>query len=624
MNLKRLQELAHRGPAWAPIAPLAVFALVVVAVAAAMLVGSRESGDGADEPVVEFVTSEVDRGAETTGGTLVVAVPGAPATLNLATRAGNSRLVRQLMMPVTGENLLSLSPDFTYLPQLAESVPNAADGTLTTNPLTVRFTLREGVSWSDGAPLTGEDVRFTWQTMSNPQNRAAGQAGWMAIADVRTPSAREVEIEFARPYPEWRSLFSASGDGGVLLPKHLLDGIPFDRHWADRPPVGTGPFAVGEHRPGVGLVLIRNVNYWDKQADGPHLDRIVHSFMVDGDAAEQQFAAGNADIVELRDFSRFDALAATPGSTVLTGPSATIEMLTFNTADPVLRDLRVRQALIQAVSRTSLTENLPAAPAVAQSVVPAQLGAAYLPAFEDLGVDLDATERLLGEAGYSRAESTYYRDANGEDLQLEILAHEANPARRAYLDELARQLDEIGVAITLRLVKDVRTPLARGRFQIAATAVEIDPEPQIIGMFASRFIPRRDNEFSGLNYSRVSDRRFDRLRAKLATETNQSVRTELLRDVQRTAAEVVAVLPLFQWPTVLAVGPTASGVALNPSAATSFSATAGWYSLTPDADPQPTTTSSTQTELPVPDEPDTGGSTESPPADTTPELGTVG
>jgi peptide/nickel transport system substrate-binding protein len=574
-------------PLWAPLAPLlafAVIAVVMLVVALTLLGRDDDAPDGSDE--IAFSTSAAPEGERRTGGTISVSHPAAPRTLNRASRAGNTRVVRQVMAPVTGENLLTMTADYAYVPQLAEEVPSASRGTLEEDPLTVRFTIREDAAWSDGVPVTGEDVRFTWQAMIDPENTVAGSAGWQAIERIDVEPERTVTVVFRRPYPEWRSLFSSSGKGGVLLPAHALEGRDLDTAWRQAPPLGTGPYVVDTYRPGTAVLLRRNPNYWNDEADGPFVDAIIHRFGADGDAAERDFVAGRADLVSLRDFSRYGALSGVEGATVLTGPSATVEHLHFNTTAPLVSDPRIRRALALMIDRDALAASLSAAPRVAQSLLVPEQGDAYAPVFDDLPPDLVEAERLLAAAGFRRRVSGEL-ERRGAQLTVEIVAAEDNPSRRTYLRDLAEQLDDLGIRVRVRYPADLAGTLSRGRFQIAALAYENAPEPQIADVFATRAIPTAANGFTGRNISRVSDARLDRLRRELATELRHAERVSLLQEVQQLVAELTLVVPLYQWPNVVGVGPRLGGVALNPTPVTSFADAASWYVVEPEGGGEP-------------------------------------
>ncbi len=561
-------------PLWAPLAPFLIFAVVAIVVVATAIAVTRDS-DSPEAPASLDAAEEPDAEA-LPGGTVSVSHAGSPASLNRAVAIGDTRLVRRLMAPVTGENLLSMRPDYTYAPQLAEAVPSESGGGVTRDPFTVRFTIRENAAWSDGTPVSGDDVRFTWQAMINRENRVASRVGWSAVADVRTPSARQAEIEFRQPYAAWRELFSSSGEGrGVLLPAHALEDKNLNAVWNEDPPLGTGPYIVETYKPGTSLVLSRNPNYWNTDDPGPYVRRIVHRFRPDGDAVTRDFLSQRASLVNLRDFSRADALAAGRNSTVVSTPGTTLEHLHFNTQDSVMGDGNVRRALALAIDRDALLQEVPGTPASLQSFVPRQQTEFFVPAWDGYDPDPSRVEELMTASRYTKNAAGFYEDAD-EELVIQIVAAPGNPAREIYLEMIEEQLTTAGIRVEIRFVERLRRELLRGNFQVAALAYEAAPEPKLEAQFGSRSIPLDADGFRGANISRFSDPELDALLDITAEELGEQERAAAVRSVQQMLADILVVLPLYQWPEVIGTRDTLNGVTVNPSPVTSFASAVRW------------------------------------------------
>ena len=167
------------------------------------------------------------------------------------------------MGPMVGEVLLAYNPETWRLdvPLLAESYPEISE-----DKLTYTFAMRDGIRWHDGEAFTAEDVLFSVKAMMNPHVDSADLRGYFAdVADVGV-EGRQVRFEMARPY--WMN-DSALGNTLYILPKHVYDpngaldaysytdivsdsarndetlrafGEQFNRHPANRQPIGTGPY----------------------------------------------------------------------------------------------------------------------------------------------------------------------------------------------------------------------------------------------------------------------------------------------------------------------------------------------------------------------------------------------
>ncbi len=118
---------------------------------------------------------------------------------------------------------MSFLPDATLVPRLVTEVPSHENGMLATDNTSVTYSLREGVTWSDGEPFTADDIRFTWEWITNPDNAATTFDLYKVIDDVEVVDDLTAKLVFAEPQPAWYVPFSGSWWGPVL-PKHVLEG----------------------------------------------------------------------------------------------------------------------------------------------------------------------------------------------------------------------------------------------------------------------------------------------------------------------------------------------------------------------------------------------------------------
>jgi peptide/nickel transport system substrate-binding protein len=199
-------------------------------------------------------------------------------------------------------------------PALAESWSIADD------KRRIVFTLREGLQWSDGAPLTADDVVFTYQdVVFNDKIPTATRDGFR-IGDRRSfPTVRKLDdrrIEFVLPEPFAPILRATSAlhTGVYILPRHILqksvetrdvNGNPlFISTWntGTNPNeiVTNGPYLVEQYRPGERIIFRRNPYFWKRDAQGqplPYIDRIVWQIMASTDAQLLRFRSGELDVM---------------------------------------------------------------------------------------------------------------------------------------------------------------------------------------------------------------------------------------------------------------------------------------------------------------------------------------
>lgn len=285
-----------------------------------------------------------------------------------------------------------------YEPLLAESWERI-------DPLTLRFKLRDDVTWHDGVPFSADDVVYTIGWLIDPETRHRQKGNWGWIAEVRKLDDLTVEIvaRSETPHDLMRLAY-----GTQILPAHargpLADKMDFRNNI-----VGTGMYRVVSLDSNAGIVLERNPDYTHGGAAKPpsNIGRVHVVAMPDAGARTAALLAGEIDLLRNAAFEEARALAADPRleMTVLQSISYTYVALNAreNTPNEALRDPRVRRAIMMAIDRDALQrartggEREPRSPKA--MCWDFQAGCAYsaeLPAY-----DPEAARALLAEAGYA-------------------------------------------------------------------------------------------------------------------------------------------------------------------------------------------------------------------------------
>lgn len=316
-------------------------------------------------------------GSPARGGSLTASIRSEPATFNRFAPNGNqaavdavTRLVHASLVRV---NRVTGEPE----PWLAERWTTSPDGR------TITLTLREGVTFSDGAPFTSADVVFTFQALYDPavgSSLASGVAVQRKPLQVSAPDPRTVVVTLPAPFAPGAALL----DNVPILPRHLLqpalDARTFGTAWGVATPpasmAGLGPFVIAEYVPGQRMTFARNPRYWRKDAAGttlPYLDRIVMEFLTGGQDAEMlRLQAGTVDVMTVADVRPEDISALRrlrdQGSVQLidVGVSVDPNVLWFNLtpgnaavkAKPYLQRAEFRQAISCAVDRNAIANTV--------------------------------------------------------------------------------------------------------------------------------------------------------------------------------------------------------------------------------------------------------------------------
>jgi len=311
------------------------------------------------------------------GGSLTASIRSEPATFNRFAPNGNqgpvdaiTRLVHATLVRV---NRVTGEPE----PWLAERWQTTADGK------TMTLTLREGVTFSDGAPFSSADVLFTFQALYDPAVESSLASGVMIQRkplQVSAPDARTVVITLPSAFAPGIALL----DNVPILPKHLLqpalDAHTFGTAWgvttAPASMAGLGPFVISDYTAGQRMTFARNPRYWRKDAAGtqlPYLDSIVMDFVTAGQDAEMlRLQEGTVDLMTQADVRPEDIAALRrlrgQGAVQLidVGVGVDPNVLWFNLtpgnkavkAKPYLQRAEFRQAISCAVDRKAIADTV--------------------------------------------------------------------------------------------------------------------------------------------------------------------------------------------------------------------------------------------------------------------------
>src|SRR5215211_5470903 len=232
----------------------------------------------------------------------------------------------------------------------------------------VVLSLREGVKFSEGSPLTAEDVKWTLDRARDPK-AGAWNASLSSIEAVEIKDPATVVLKLKQPDPTILSALATFNT--AIMPKKLFEAAagatPEEKAKAfAEKPIGTGPFVLTEWRRGVSMKLNRNEFYWKGGDDGkplPYLDELEFQVIPDDATRLLKLKAGEIDGTEFVPYARVQELKADPNLRMELWPSTRVAYLTMNvratlkdgTANP-LSNVKVRQALNYAVNKNAIIQ----------------------------------------------------------------------------------------------------------------------------------------------------------------------------------------------------------------------------------------------------------------------------
>lgn len=465
--------------------------------------------------------------AQKPGGTLVMLVLPEPPTM--ASYQSTSGPVGQVAAKVY-EGLLEYGFDLKPKPCLAKSWEVAPDGK------TITFKLQDGVKFHDGKPFTGEDVKFSLETLRQLHPRAP--TSFKEVTAIETPDPLTVVLKLANPAPYL--IMALSGYESPMLPKHIFGQGDIKTHPNANNPIGTGPFKFVQWEKGQFIRLDRNPDYWRKGQ--PYLERIVARFIADPgtrtaamEKGEAHFAAFGA--VPWADMGRIAKLPHIGVDTRGYEMINPLMMLELNHKKPPLDNVKVRQAISYAIDRQFIIDNIwfgygkVATGPISSNFAPLGL---YNPDVKKYQVKdgVKLANQLLDEAGLKK-------DAGGIRFKM---IHDVLPYGDEWkrLGEYIKQaLGEVGIDVTLRN-EDVPTFLKRifadYEFEIDSDFYYNLPDP-VIGVhrqFATDQI-RKGTVF--VNSSQYSNPKVDALFAAATVENDPAKRAAQYKEAQAIIVE---------------------------------------------------------------------------------------
>ncbi|MGW0176203.1 ABC transporter substrate-binding protein [Rhodococcus sp. NPDC003322] len=320
-------------------------------------------------------------GLSGTGGpdTLTVALTAKPDNLDFTRTAGAA--IPQALLDNVYEGLVRLDDSGAIVPLLADSWTVSPDRTV------YEFALHPDVSFSNGAPFTSDDVKFSIDRVKS--DWTANTPGAMAVVDrVETPRPDLARVVLSRPSNEW--LFAMTGPIGAMFSPTGVAQLASTA-------IGTGPYTVSRWNPGSELQLSVNRRYWGPE---PAMKQVRLRYFADATAQANALRSGGVDVIfGLGAPQLLGQFTADPRFTVKQGTTNGEVVLSMNGSVAPFDDIRVRRAVMYAVDRKAVRDTAYAGygELIGSMVPPTD------PWFEDLtGVypfDPDRARALLAEAG---------------------------------------------------------------------------------------------------------------------------------------------------------------------------------------------------------------------------------
>lgn len=516
---------------------------------------------GGSKKVVEEKGAESDQG----GGTLTVPLTNFDTLNPLLTQNRSYFQLSHLLF----DRLFEYEGSGRLVPSIAEHVETSDEGRR------VSVTLREGIYWQDGTPITTKDVAATFNAVKHAPEESPYQQlfrrtpGIGAGTNLDTVAKavifddRNIDFEFNQAYGNYLELLSFP-----ILPAHIyseeamLDPEDFDV-------VGSGPFLLKKWEKNKKVFLEKNPNYYGNL---PYIDEIVGLIFSDQAAIQQAYDAGQIDLFVVDDYT-WDRYKSDEKSKVEPYETQRLEVVSMNTQDPALSDVQLRRALDLAINKERIIDSLYLSQGtMANFFINPKLSAGTF-AKEESYLSVDGAMTVLDRAGYKDVDGDGFREGrNGEALNLTILTNGENHRLKTEAQLVSEDLKKIGIRSRVAFASG-------GEFSEEGEGTEKKQEPQadsfaralqsggyqmaVVGMDFSAVVNLSQvlssGGIGGMNISRYGNPAMDEELKNLAHAQKDSERKESIDKIYKIFRDDVPYVPLVFKQNVLVTGPRVKG-----------------------------------------------------------------
>lgn len=373
--------------------------------------------------------------------------------------------------------------DFSPAPGLAESWEVSDDG------LTWTFHFQEGMTWSDGEPLTATDTAYTF-TRVIEEKQGCCIDYLRLVESAEAPDDQTLVLTTKKPTTSVLSIYI------YTVPEHIFSDLSKEelKTFENFPPVTSGPFHVTEWERGQFFSMEANPDYW---AGAPHVDEIIYRIFNNEDALVQALKAGEIDFADTLNATLFDSLQGEENITTNEALIPSFEEIGFNVgadetqkeADghPALEDVDVRQAIAHAIDKETLVDRiLRGHGEVGTTIVPSSIGFYhYEPTEEEIfEFDPDGANQILDDAGYEDTDGDGVREMpdGGRPLDFRYYVRSEENSTVKASEFIKEWLADIGIATDVKPLTDTKLTdvIYEGKYDMFHWGWFPDPDPDFI------------------------------------------------------------------------------------------------------------------------------------------------
>ncbi len=422
--------------------------------------------------------------------------------------------------------------------------------------IAVTYTIRPDAVWGDGVPITTKDVVFTWKVGRDKRSGFSNIEPFTRITNIDVHDDKKFTIHASKFVCDYNTQYSIGVLPAHIEAKSFADPAQYRIKSAydtdtTNPGLWYGPYRITEVASGSHVVLEPNSTWWGKK---PAFKRIIVKAIEKTSALTANLLAGDIDYIageagltvddalafNLRDREQF----------VTTYKSGLIyEHIDLNLDNPILKNRKVRRALLHSVDRAGLSTQLFRGHQPLAHGQTNPLDTVYDKNVPKYFYNPNKARQLLKEAGWSTVRKGIRYNAKGERLQLDLMTTAGNKSRELIQQVLQSQWRSVGVDIRIRN-EPARVlfgeTISRRKFRHMTMYAWISaPQSVPRTTLHSTMVPSPDNGWSGQNYPGFANPAMDKALDDAETVCDEKPNRAVWKDIQRIYAEELPALPLF-------------------------------------------------------------------------------
>ena len=510
------------------------------------------------------VIEEKGAATDTDGGTLTVPLTNFDTLNPLLTNNNSYYQLSNLLY----DRLFAYEGSGRLVPSLVEHVETSDEGKR------ISLTIKKDIYWEDGTPLTTKDIAETFEavkkcpdgtTYKDAMRRIMGTSNIEGAARAIVFDDRNIDFEFDKSYGNYMELLSFP-----ILPAHIY-GEEGMLEKDDFKVVASGPFTLKKWDKNKRLYLEKNQNYYGSL---PYIDEIVGIIFSDDKAIQQAYDAGQVDLCAIDDYT-WDRFRSDKKSKVESFETQNLEVLAFNTSDPLLQDVDLRRAIDYSVNKERIIDSLYLSQGtIATFFINPKLSSGLFTR-EESYLSVDTAVSILEKGGYRDIDGDGYREnKEGGSLVLHILANPLNHRMQTEAQMIADDLKKVGLKARLQTVgtetpeegkeeegktkqtKDLASSLKSGSYQMAVLGMDFSAVADLHAVLGSS---------GSMNISRYGNEKMNELLKELREEQDPENQKELIDKVYKIFRKDVPYVPIVFKQNVLVCGPNIKGL-MRPNA----------------------------------------------------------